>query len=80
MCHFEKFYTIKQKQLGHLCEDFHELFENYKKFNFKDAPNNYAKKVNKNYGRIEIRKCRTMSDLNVYPISKNRTGELIFKA
>jgi len=53
--------AVKENQ-GHLYEDIHDLFEEDWKYNFKDAPYNYAKTVNKDHGRIEIRQCWAISD------------------
>jgi predicted transposase YbfD/YdcC len=53
--------NVKENQ-GHLYEDIHDLFEEDWKFDFKDAPYSYAKTVNKDHGRIEIRQCWTISD------------------
>ena len=53
--------AVKENQ-GHLYEDIHDLFEEDWKYDFKDAPYSYAKKVDKNHGRIEIRQCWTISD------------------
>lgn len=53
--------NVKENQ-GHLYEDIHDLFEDDWKFDFKDAPYDYAKTVNKDHGRIEIRQCWTISD------------------
>ena len=38
------------------------IFEVDKQYDFKDAPYQYAKTVNKNHGRIEIRQCWAISD------------------
>ncbi len=53
--------NVKENQ-GHLYEDIHDLFEDDWKFDFKEAPYSYAKTVNKDHGRIEIRQCWTISD------------------
>ncbi len=53
--------NVKENQ-GRLYEDIHDLFEEDRKFDFKDAPYSYAKTVNKDHGRIEIRQCWTISD------------------
>jgi predicted transposase YbfD/YdcC len=53
--------AVKENQ-GHLYEDIHDLFEEDWKYDFKDAPYQYAKTVNKDHGRIEIRQCWTISD------------------
>ncbi len=47
---------------GHLYEDIHDLFEDDWKYNFEGAPYSYAKTVNKNHGRIEIRQCWSISN------------------
>jgi predicted transposase YbfD/YdcC len=53
--------NVKENQ-GHLYEDIHDLFEDDWKYDFKDAPYSFAKTVNKDHGRIEIRQCWTISD------------------
>jgi predicted transposase YbfD/YdcC len=53
--------AVKENQ-GHLFEDLHYIFEVDKHYDFKDAPYRYAKTVNKNHGRIEIRQCWAISD------------------
>jgi predicted transposase YbfD/YdcC len=53
--------AVKENQ-GHLYEDIHDLFEEDWQHNFEDAPYSYAKTVNKDHGRIEIRQCWTISD------------------
>lgn len=53
--------TVKENQ-EHLYEDIHDLFEDDWKYNFEGAPYSYAKVVNKNHGRIEIRQCWSISD------------------
>jgi predicted transposase YbfD/YdcC len=53
--------AVKENQ-GHLYEDIHDLFEDDWKYNFKGAPYRYAKTVNKDHGRIEIRQCWSISD------------------
>jgi predicted transposase YbfD/YdcC len=54
--------AVKENQ-GNLYEDIHDLFEDDQQYNFEGAPYNYAKTVNKDHGRIEIRQCWTISDL-----------------
>ena len=53
--------AVKENQ-GHLYEDIHDLFEDDWKYNFEGAPYRYAKTVNKDHGRIEIRQCWSISD------------------
>jgi predicted transposase YbfD/YdcC len=53
--------AVKENQ-GHLYEDIHDLFAEDWKYHFEDAPYSYAKVVNKDHGRIEIRQCWTISD------------------
>ena len=53
--------AVKENQ-GHLFEDIHDLFEDDKPYDFKDAPYKYAKTVNKDHGRIETRQCWAISD------------------
>jgi predicted transposase YbfD/YdcC len=54
--------AVKENQ-GNLYEDIHDLFEDDQKYNFEGAPYDYAKTVDKDHGRIEIRECWTISDL-----------------
>jgi predicted transposase YbfD/YdcC len=53
--------AVKENQ-GHLYEDIHDLFEDNQQFNYEGIPHSYAKVVNKDHGRIEIRQCWTISD------------------
>lgn len=53
--------AVKENQ-GHLYEDIRDLIEEDWKYNFEGAPYHYAKTVNKNHGRIEIRQCWSVSD------------------
>jgi predicted transposase YbfD/YdcC len=53
--------AVKENQ-GNLYEDMHDLFEEDRQYDFKDAPYSYAKTVNKDHVRIEIRQCWTISD------------------
>jgi len=51
---------VKENQ-GRLYEDIHDLFEDNQRFNYEDVPHSYAKTVNKDHGRIEIRQCWTIA-------------------
>lgn len=51
---------VKENQ-GRLYEDIHDLFEDNQCFNYEDVPHSYAKTVNKDHGRIEIRQCWTIA-------------------
>ena len=53
--------AVKENQ-GHLFEDIDYLFEVDRRNNFKEAAYQYAKTVNKNHGRIEVRQCWAISD------------------
>ena len=53
--------AVKENQ-GHLYEDIHDLFADNQQFNYEGIPHSYAKVVNKDHGRIEIRQCWTISD------------------
>lgn len=53
--------SVKENQ-GHLHQDISWLFEYDQRNNFKDAPYDYVKTVNKGHGRIEIRECWSVSD------------------
>jgi predicted transposase YbfD/YdcC len=52
---------VKENQ-GRLYEDIHDLFADNQYFNYEGVPHSYAKTVNKDHGRIEIRQCWTISD------------------
>jgi len=53
--------AVKENQ-GHLYEDIRDLFADNQQFNYEGIPHSYAKVVNKDHGRIEIRQCWTISD------------------
>ena len=53
--------AVKENQ-GHLFEDIDYLFEVDRRNDFREAPYRYAKTVNKNHGRIEVRQCWAISD------------------
>jgi predicted transposase YbfD/YdcC len=53
--------AVKENQ-GHLYEDIHDLFADNQQFDYEGIPHSYAKIVNKDHGRIEIRQCWTISD------------------
>lgn len=53
--------AVKENQ-GHLYEDIHDVFADNQQFNYEGIPHSYAKTVNKDHGRIEIRQCWTISD------------------
>jgi predicted transposase YbfD/YdcC len=53
--------AVKENQ-GRLYQDILALFEYDQQRDFQDAPYEYAKTVNKNHGRIEVRKCWVTSD------------------
>jgi predicted transposase YbfD/YdcC len=53
--------AVKENQ-GHLYEDIHDLFADNLQFNYEGIPHSYAKVVNKDHGRIELRQCWTISD------------------
>ncbi len=53
--------SVKENQ-GHLHQDISWLFEYDQRNNFKDAPYDHVKTVNKGHGRIEIRECWSISD------------------
>jgi predicted transposase YbfD/YdcC len=52
---------VKENQ-GRLYEDIHDLFADNQRFNYEGVPHSYARTVNKDHGRIEIRQCWTISD------------------
>jgi predicted transposase YbfD/YdcC len=45
-----------------LLDDIRDVFKEDQAYDFKDAPYDYAKTVNKNHGRIEVRECWSISD------------------
>jgi predicted transposase YbfD/YdcC len=53
--------AVKENQ-GHLYEDIHDVFADNQQFNYEGIPHSYAKVVNKDHGRIEIRQCWAISD------------------
>ncbi|MEA4811789.1 MAG: ISAs1 family transposase [Anaerolineaceae bacterium] len=53
--------AVKQNQ-GKLWEEMRFIFEVDKSQGFKDAPYDYAETVNKGHGRIETRRCWSVSD------------------
>ena len=60
-CGADYILNVKENQ-GHLYEDIHDLFEDDRAYNFEGAPYSYAKTVDKDHGRIEIRQSWTISD------------------
>jgi predicted transposase YbfD/YdcC len=56
--------SLKENQ-GHLFEDVQLLFEDLEKSRYKAYTFDYAKTVNKDHGRLEIRECWTISDAEV---------------
>ena len=59
--HGDYLLAVKENQ-GHLYADIQDLFEQDRAYKFKDAPYGYAKTVDKDHGRIEIRQCWAISD------------------
>jgi predicted transposase YbfD/YdcC len=53
--------SVKENQ-GHLYEDLEYLFQLERELDARLGPCSYAKQVNKNHGRIEIRECWATSD------------------
>jgi predicted transposase YbfD/YdcC len=58
--------ALKENQ-GNLYEDVERLFADLEDSQYKAYEFEYAKTVNKDHGRIEIRECWTISDLEVLP-------------
>jgi predicted transposase YbfD/YdcC len=54
-------FSVKENQ-GHLYEDLVYLFQLERDLNAHFSPGSYAKQVNKNHGRMEIRECWATSD------------------
>ena len=55
--------ALKDNQ-GNLFEDVKILFDDLEDSNYKHYPHDYYKTVNKGHGRIEIRECWTISDVD----------------
>jgi predicted transposase YbfD/YdcC len=53
--------SVKENQ-GNLYEDIQDLFADEEKYQFEGTPHSYAKAVNKDHGRIEIRQCWVISN------------------
>jgi predicted transposase YbfD/YdcC len=53
--------AVKENQ-KQLYQDVQDLFAGCQEANFRDVPHDYAKRINKGHGRIEIRECWTVSD------------------
>jgi predicted transposase YbfD/YdcC len=53
--------AVKENQ-GHLYESLEYLFQLEREEDFRHSPCSYAKQVNKNHGRLEIRECWATSD------------------
>jgi predicted transposase YbfD/YdcC len=58
--------ALKDNQ-GQLFEDVQLLFDDLENSNYKAYAYDYNKTVNKGHGRIEIRECWTISDLEILP-------------
>jgi len=54
--------SVKENQ-ERLYQDISWLFEYDQENNFKDAPYDYVKTVNKGHGRVEVRECWSVSDV-----------------
>ena len=65
--------AVKENQ-GKLYQDLTALFEYDRERNFQDAPYQYAKTVNKDHGRIEIRQCWSTSDPEYLENIRNRNN------
>jgi len=53
--------SVKKNQ-GRLYEDLQDLFAGAAEVAYRDVPHDYARTVEKDHGRIEIRECWTLSD------------------
>ena len=53
--------AVKENQ-GKLYQDLHDLFAGYLEANFPQVPHDYAREVEKDHGRLEIRECWTVAD------------------
>ena len=54
--------TVKQNQ-GYLYKDIEQLFKQARKNEFKGVDHSYHETINKNHGRIEIRRCWLLSNV-----------------
>jgi predicted transposase YbfD/YdcC len=53
--------AVKENQ-GQLYEDLHDLFQHAQRDNFRYTPHTYARTVEKDHGRIEVRQCWAVND------------------
>lgn len=69
--------AVKENQ-GHLYADLEYLFQLERQQDFQHSPFTYAKQVNKNHGRLEIRQCWATSDKDylAYPREGSQWFEL----
>ena len=71
--------AVKENQ-GNLYEDIDDLFTDEGKFNFEGTPHSYARMVDKNHGRMEIRQCWIISDPQYFVGIRNWNRWKGFKA
>jgi len=63
--------AVKENQ-GQLDQDVQDLFAGCRAVHFRDVPHDYHKTVNQGHGRIEIRECWTLSDLEFLDYLRQR--------
>jgi len=63
--------AAKQNQ-GHLYEDLKGLFDAAQEVNFKDVPHDYDQTTDKDHGRMEIRRCWTISEAQFIDYLRNK--------
>lgn len=59
---------------GQLHQDVREWFEWASEQQFQDMPHSFAQTVNKNHGRIEIRRCWALSDPRAFEVIRHHDG------
>lgn len=64
--------AVKENQ-GKLYEDLQFIFEQDRQDNFENAPYQHAKMINKGHGRLEIRRCWSISDPEYLEVVRERT-------
>jgi predicted transposase YbfD/YdcC len=65
--------AVKENQ-GHLYEDVKGLFDAAEEMAFKDVPHDYCQTIDKGHGRLEIRRCWTISDPQHVGYLRNLAG------
>jgi predicted transposase YbfD/YdcC len=65
--------AVKENQ-GHLYEDIKGLFDAAAEADFHDVPHDYQQTTDKGHGRLEIRRCWTLSEAGLVDYLRNRAG------